>query len=41
MFLAGCGAVAAQVLLGRMHDRQVAALDPAAKARFDASARGP
>jgi putative membrane protein len=41
MFLAGCGAVVAQVLLGRMHDRQVAALDPAAKARFDASARGP
>jgi putative membrane protein len=39
MFLAGCGALASQVLLGRTHDRQVAALDPAAKARFDASHR--
>jgi putative membrane protein len=29
MFLAGCGAVAAQLLLGRMHDRQILALDPA------------
>lgn len=28
MFLAGCGAIAAQVLLGRLHDRQLAALDP-------------
>ena len=29
MFLAGCGAIAAQLLLGRMHDRQILALDPA------------
>jgi putative membrane protein len=28
MFLAGCGALAAQLLLGRMHDRQILALDP-------------
>jgi putative membrane protein len=29
MFLAGCGAVAAQLLLARVHDRQLAALDRA------------
>jgi putative membrane protein len=29
MFLAGCGAIAAQLLLARMHDRQILALDPA------------
>jgi len=29
MLLAGCGAIAAQVLLSRLHDRQLAALDPA------------
>jgi putative membrane protein len=29
MFLAGCGAIAAQLLLGRIHDRQILALDPA------------
>jgi putative membrane protein len=29
MFLAGLGAIAAQLLLGRMHDRQILALDPA------------
>ena len=29
MFLAGCGAIAAQLLLGRLHDRQLAAVDPA------------
>jgi len=29
MFLAGCGAIAAQVLLKRVHDRQLLALDPA------------
>lgn len=29
MFLAGCGAIAAQLLLGRVHDRQLLALDPA------------
>jgi putative membrane protein len=28
MFLAGCGAIAAQLLLGRLHDRQILALDP-------------
>ncbi len=29
MFLAGCGAIAAQFLLKRVHDRQLLALDPA------------
>jgi putative membrane protein len=29
MFLAGCGAIAAQFLLERLHDRQLAAVDPA------------
>jgi putative membrane protein len=29
MFLAGCGAVTAQLLLARAHDRQLLALDPA------------
>ncbi len=29
MFLAGCGAIAAQLLLARVHDRQLLALDPA------------
>jgi putative membrane protein len=29
MFLAGCGAIAAQLLLARLHDRQLLALDPA------------
>ena len=29
MFLAGCGAVASQLLLARLHDRQLLALDPA------------
>jgi putative membrane protein len=28
MFLAGCGAIAAQLILGRLHDRQLAAVDP-------------
>jgi len=28
MFLAGCGAILAQVLLARIHDRQLLALDP-------------
>jgi putative membrane protein len=28
MFLAGCGAIAAQLLLGRTHDRQILALEP-------------
>ena len=29
MFLAGCGAIASQFLLERVHDRQLLALDPA------------
>ena len=29
MFLAGCGAIAAQFLFERLHDRQIAAVDPA------------
>jgi len=29
MFLAGCGAIAAQFLLERLHDRQIAVVDPA------------
>jgi putative membrane protein len=28
MFLAGCGAIAAQLVLGRLHDRQLAVVDP-------------
>jgi putative membrane protein len=34
MFLAGCGAVAAQVLLGRVHDRQLAGIGPTVVARL-------
>jgi putative membrane protein len=34
MFLAGCGAVASQWLLGRLHDRQLLALDPALAAKL-------
>lgn len=30
MFLAGCGAIAAQFLFERLHDRQIAVVDPAA-----------
>jgi putative membrane protein len=30
MFLAGCGAIAAQLLLSRLHDRQLAVVDPVA-----------
>jgi putative membrane protein len=41
MFLAGCGAAASQVLLGRMHDRQVAAVDPAVRAKLGESAAAP
>jgi putative membrane protein len=37
MFLAGCGALASQLLLGRMHDRQVAAVDPTVRSKFGAS----
>jgi hypothetical protein len=28
MFLAGCGAIAAQVVFERLHDRQLAVVDP-------------
>jgi putative membrane protein len=28
MFLAGCGAIVAQLLFDRLHDRQLAAVDP-------------
>jgi putative membrane protein len=38
MFLAGCGAIAAQLLLGRMHDRQLAAVDPAVADRVGSCA---
>ena len=41
MFLAGCGAAASQVLLGRMHDRQVAAVDPAVRAKLGEPAAAP
>lgn len=41
MFLAGCGAVASQLLLGRWHDRQVAAVDPATRGKFRAPATAP
>jgi putative membrane protein len=36
MFLAGCGAIAAQLLLARLHDRQLAAVDPAVRAKLGA-----
>ena len=35
MFLAGCGAIAAQLLFSRLHDRQLAALDPAVRAKLE------
>jgi putative membrane protein len=38
MFLAGCGAIAAQLLLARLHDRQLAAIDPAVAAKTGAGA---
>ena len=41
MFLAGCGAAASQLLLGRRHDRQIAAVDPAARAKFRPPATAP
>ncbi len=34
MFLAGCGAIAAQLLLARMHDRQLASLVPAVRGKL-------
>lgn len=36
MFLAGCGAIAAQLLLARLHDRQLAAVDPAVRDKVSA-----
>jgi putative membrane protein len=36
MFLAGCGAVAAQLSLGRMHDAQLARIDTAFRAKLHA-----
>jgi putative membrane protein len=35
MFLAGCGAIAAQLLFARLHDRQLAALDPAVRDKLE------
>jgi putative membrane protein len=34
MFLAGCGAIAAQFLLARVHDRQLVAVDPAVREKY-------
>jgi putative membrane protein len=34
MFLAGCGAIAAQFLLERVHDRQLIALDPTVREKY-------
>ncbi len=36
MFLAGCGAIAAQLLFARLHDRQLAAVDPAVRNKLGA-----
>jgi putative membrane protein len=36
MFLAGCGAIAAQFLLARLHDRQLATVDPAVRGKLGA-----
>ena len=36
MFLAGCGAIAAQLLLAGLHDRQLAAVDPAVRGKLGA-----
>jgi putative membrane protein len=36
MFYAGCGAIAAQVLFARLHDRQLRAVDPALAAKYAA-----
>jgi putative membrane protein len=35
MFLAGCGAIASQLLFARQHDRQLAALDPAVRHKLE------
>jgi putative membrane protein len=34
MFLAGCGAIASQLLLERVHDRQLVRVDPRARAKY-------
>jgi putative membrane protein len=34
MFLAGCGAIAAQLVFERLHDRQLAAVDPSVAAKL-------
>ncbi len=34
MFLAGCGAIAAQLLLERVHDRQLVAVDPRVRPKY-------
>jgi putative membrane protein len=34
MFLAGCGAIAAQLLLARLHDRQLLAVDPSLRSKL-------
>ena len=34
MFLAGCGAIAAQFLLQRVHDRQLEVIDPAVRQKI-------
>jgi putative membrane protein len=34
MFLAGCGAVLSQVLLGRVHDRQLSKIDPSVRPKL-------
>jgi len=36
MFLAGCGAIASQLLFARLHDRQLAAVDPAVRGKLGA-----
>ena len=36
MFLAGCGAIAAQLVFARLHDRQLAAVDPAVRGKLGA-----
>jgi putative membrane protein len=38
MFLAGCGAIAAQFLLERVHDRQLLAVEPALSEKYPSSA---
>ena len=37
MFLAGCGAVAAQLLLARMHDRQLLRVQPSLRYKWESS----